>query len=143
LESKKIVHRDICAANILLNRDKRAKIGDFGSAIPSGANRSTYTTKMRIKWTAPEALGGKEFTSKSDVWSYGVLLWEIFSYGRTPYPRVPIDYMERFLIGGDRMKAPEVCYPEISQMIYSCWRLKPCDRPSFKKLKNIITYFIK
>lgn len=147
LETKKIIHRDICAANILLSRYKSAKIGDFGSAISSSSNSNRalneYSTKLRIKWTAPEALRGKNFSSKSDVWSFGILLWEIFSYGRTPYPRVPIDHIERYIMNGDRMKIPDSCNPEMAQIISSCWKLKPNERPSFKNLKKIISYLTK
>jgi serine/threonine protein kinase len=143
LETKKIVHRDICAANILLNRHRLAKISDFGSAINLNSSRDKQvasTVKLRIKWTAPECLTGRNFSSRSDVWSYGVLLWEIFSYGRSPYPRVPIDCIERFILSGDRMKIPDGCTPEMCQVIGSCWKLKAGERPSFKNLKKMVSY---
>ena len=145
LETKKIIHRDICASNILLNKNKQAKISDFGSAINLNSIRDKMPNKvkLRIKWTAPECLHGKNFSSKSDVWSFGILLTEIFTFGRPPYPRIPVDYIERFLLNGDRMKIPDTCNPEISQIINSCWKQKPTERPSFKNLKKIISYLTK
>lgn len=147
LETKKIVHRDICAANILINRNKLAKISDFGSAISLNASRADKLSwsdiKLRMKWTAPECLTGRNFSARSDVWSFGILLWEIFSYGRSPYPRVPIDYIERFILSGDRMKIPDNCNPEMCQVIGSCWKLKASERPSFKNLKKILSYLTK
>jgi len=80
---------------------------------------------------APEALFDRVYTSQSDVWSYGVLLWEIFSMGGTPYPSVPIEDLFQLLCTGHRMEPPAYSSPDIYTLMQSCWRQLPEDRPTF------------
>ena len=93
--------------------------------------------KFPIKWTAPEALEEpSDFTSKSDVWSFGVLLWEIYSFGRVPYPRINLDDVVRFVADGYRMEAPEACPVDTYNLMKECWQRKPESRPTFSSISQ-------
>uniref|UniRef100_A0A8C2UDM7 receptor protein-tyrosine kinase n=1 Tax=Coturnix japonica TaxID=93934 RepID=A0A8C2UDM7_COTJA len=138
LSSRKCIHRDLAARNILLSENNVVKICDFGLA------RDIYKdpdyvrkgdARLPLKWMAPETIFDKVYTTQSDVWSFGVLLWEIFSLGASPYPGVQID--EDFcskLKEGTRMRAPEQATEEIYQIMLDCWRSNPNDRPRFSEL---------
>ncbi|KAM4054230.1 megakaryocyte-associated tyrosine-protein kinase isoform 2-T2 [Anomaloglossus baeobatrachus] len=134
LEEKRMVHRDLAARNILVSENVEAKISDFGLSktklLPDDISR------LPIKWTAPEALQHKKFSSKSDVWSFGVLLWEVFSYGRAPYPKMTVREVVEKVQSGYRMDAPEDCHPVVYTLMKSCWEEDPGKRPSFKKLRE-------
>ncbi|KAF6734842.1 Megakaryocyte-associated tyrosine-protein kinase [Oryzias melastigma] len=134
LESKKLVHRDLAARNILVSDDNSAKVSDFG--LTKVASKERDKTKLPIKWTAPEALTKEKFSTKSDVWSYGVLLWEIFSYGRQPYPKMSLKDVQAKVEGGYRMEAPEDCPPNVYSLMRLCWEQEPRKRPGFPKLKE-------
>lgn len=144
LESKKLVHRDLAARNVLISDSDSAKISDFGLAREERFNQEGG--KFPIKWTAPEALkDSKLFSNKSDMWSFGVLLWEIYSFGRVPYPRIPLTDVVRYVGTGYRMEAPEWCPPEVYQIMREAW-LKDSDaRPTFgaveTRLKQLKTTF--
>ncbi|MFH4978153.1 hypothetical protein AB6A40_004862 [Gnathostoma spinigerum] len=145
LESQNVVHRDLAARNILLDDTLTAKVSDFGLA--KYANECQYVEstsgKFPIKWTAPEALRHSKFSTMSDVWSFGILLWEIFSFGRVPYPRIPIQDVVRHIEKGYRMEAPEGCPPVICRLMGEAWSLEPSSRPTFyellKELKMVYT----
>uniref|UniRef100_UPI00398E4AE4 vascular endothelial growth factor receptor 1 isoform X2 n=1 Tax=Pristiophorus japonicus TaxID=55135 RepID=UPI00398E4AE4 len=138
LASRKCIHRDLAARNILLSENNVVKICDFGLA------RDIYKdpdyvrkgdARLPLKWMAPESIFDKVYNTQSDVWSYGVLLWEIFSLGASPYPGVQID--EEFcrrLKEGTRMRAPEYATPEIYQTLLDCWHGDPKERPTFTVL---------
>uniref|UniRef100_A0AC35GRW7 Protein kinase domain-containing protein n=1 Tax=Panagrolaimus sp. PS1159 TaxID=55785 RepID=A0AC35GRW7_9BILA len=98
--------------------------------------------KFPIKWTAPEVLRQSIFTSKSDCWSFGILLWEIYSFGRIPYPRIPIQDVIRHIEQGYRMEPPEHCPLQISHLMSACWELEPTARPSFAEIVNKLKRFI-
>jgi len=132
MESKNFVHRDLAARNILLDDNLIAKVSDFGLAqVANLPAKTSVRGKFPVKWCAPEALRQSSFTTKSDVWSYGVLLWEIFSFGRVPYPRIPIQEVVRHIERGYRMEPPEGCPFSISAIMNDCWQLDPEARPSF------------
>lgn len=135
LETKKVVHRDLAARNVLISEDYVAKVCDFGLAgrdnfsdicMNSGAG-----CRIPIKWTAPESLRLGEFSSKSDMWSFGVLLYEIYSFGRLPYPKIPLTDVVKYVESGYRMDAPEGCPPKIYDIMRRAWSAEPKDRPSF------------
>uniref|UniRef100_A0A8C8RNE6 Tyrosine-protein kinase n=1 Tax=Pelusios castaneus TaxID=367368 RepID=A0A8C8RNE6_9SAUR len=132
LESKKLVHRDLAARNILVSEENVAKVSDFGLAKVD--LKGTDISKLPVKWTAPEALKHNKFSTKSDVWSYGILLWEVFSYGRAPYPKMTLKEVAELVEKGHRMEAPEECPPFIYALMKSCWETEPGKRPSFKKI---------
>ncbi|XP_061581509.1 vascular endothelial growth factor receptor kdr-like isoform X2 [Cololabis saira] len=138
LASRKCIHRDLAARNILLSQNNVVKICDFGLA------RDIYKdpdyvrkgdARLPLKWMAPEAIFDKVYTTQSDVWSFGVLMWEIFSLGASPYPGVQID--EEFccrLKEGTRMRAPDYAPSEIYHTMLDCWQGGPEDRPTFTEL---------
>uniref|UniRef100_A0A671PVT4 Tyrosine-protein kinase n=1 Tax=Sinocyclocheilus anshuiensis TaxID=1608454 RepID=A0A671PVT4_9TELE len=134
LESKKLLHRDLAGRNILVSEDTVAKVSDFGLAKVSST--ATDNSKLPVKWTAPEALKNKKFSAQSDVWSYGVLLWEIFSYGRQPYPKIPVSEVWERVDQGYRMELPDECPPDVYSIMTSCWETEPKRRPSFHKLRE-------
>lgn len=134
LENKSIVHRDLATRNVLLNDDDVAKVSDFGLARPEFANQEG--SHLPIKWTAPEALEKGNFTNKSDVWSFGILLWEIYTYGRVPYPRIPLADVIRRIKDGYRMDKPEDCPDDVYDIMLTVWDINPDKRPSFKSLSK-------
>ncbi|XP_042522826.1 vascular endothelial growth factor receptor kdr-like [Dipodomys spectabilis] len=138
LASRKCIHRDLAARNILLADNNVVKICDFGLARDI-YNDPDYVWKgdarLPLKWMAPEAIFDKIYTTQSDVWSFGVLLWEIFSLGASPYPGVQID--EDFchqLKQGTRMRSPEYSTAEIYQTMLDCWHSECTLRPNFSDL---------
>ncbi|XP_077015052.1 vascular endothelial growth factor receptor 1 isoform X2 [Tamandua tetradactyla] len=138
LSSRKCIHRDLAARNILLSENNVVKICDFGLARDIYKNPDYVRkgdTRLPLKWMAPESIFDKIYSTKSDVWSYGVLLWEIFSLGGSPYPGVQMDedFCSR-LREGMRMRAPEYATPEIYQIMLDCWHKDPKERPRFSEL---------
>eukprot|EP00039_Didymoeca_costata_P000313 m.45098 g.45098 ORF g.45098 m.45098 type:complete len:475 (+) comp10191_c0_seq1:295-1719(+) len=141
LEEKNFVHRDLAARNILLSADCVAKVSDFGLAKDSRLG-SIDLGKLPIKWTAPEALRQKVSTSKSDVWSYGVVIWEIYSFGRAPYPRMSQKEVVEKVAKGYRMEKPETCPKDLYEKVMKwCWLIDAKDRPSFKQLSAKLKKF--
>jgi len=141
LEEMNFVHRDLAARNVLLGDSLEAKVADFGLAKDSRLGMVDLG-KLPIKWTAPEALKHKVSTSKSDVWSYGVVIWEIYSYGRAPYPRMHQKEVVQRVTDGFRMERPESCPRELYEKVMLwCWRIDPKDRPSFKMLSEKLKKF--
>ncbi|XP_054644789.1 megakaryocyte-associated tyrosine-protein kinase isoform X2 [Dunckerocampus dactyliophorus] len=136
LESKKLVHRDLAARNILVSDDTVAKVSDFGLTRAASKVSDNQRAKLPVKWSAPEALGKEKFSTKSDVWSYGVLLWEIFSYGRQPYPKMSLKEVKERVEGGYRMEAPGDCPPAVYALMTACWDQDPRKRPAFHKLRE-------
>lgn len=138
LASRKLIHRDLAARNVLLGEGNVVKICDFGLA-KDCYKYSNYIKKgdglLPVKWTAIESIMDRVFTTKSDVWSYGVLLWEIFSLGGNPYPGVVIDesFYKR-LKNGYRMEKPDYAPDDVYEIMQSCWQTEPKERPEFSTL---------
>ncbi|XP_067326734.1 fibroblast growth factor receptor 1 isoform X1 [Anolis sagrei] len=137
LASKKCIHRDLAARNVLVTEDSVMKIADFGLARDIhhiDYYKKTTNGRLPVKWMAPEALFDRIYTHQSDVWSFGVLLWEIFTLGGSPYPGVPVEELFKLLKEGHRMDKPSNCTNELYMMMRDCWHAVPSQRPTFKQL---------
>uniref|UniRef100_A0A669DCY7 Tyrosine-protein kinase n=1 Tax=Oreochromis niloticus TaxID=8128 RepID=A0A669DCY7_ORENI len=133
LEKKNFIHRDLAARNCLVGENHLVKVADFGlSRLMIG---DTYTAhagaKFPIKWTAPESLAYNKFSIKSDVWAFGVLLWEIATYGMSPYPGIDLSQVYELLEKDYRMDRPEGCPEKVYELMMACWKWNPSERPTF------------
>ncbi|XP_058544953.1 receptor-type tyrosine-protein kinase FLT3 isoform X1 [Neofelis nebulosa] len=142
LEFKSCVHRDLAARNVLVTHGKVVKICDFGLArdIMSDSNYVIRgNARLPVKWMAPESLFEGVYTIKSDVWSYGILLWEIFSLGVNPYPGIPVDAnFYKLIQSGFKMDQPFYATEEIYFIMQSCWAFDSRKRPSFPNLTSFL-----
>lgn len=134
LEDRKIVHRDLAARNVLLAENMVAKVADFGLA--KNIEQDVGAEKFPVKWTAPEAIKSKKYSPHSDVWSFGILLWEVYSFGKNPYPRVPLKDVSEKVEKGYRMEIPDGCPNTMYIIMQRCWHIDPMKRPSFRELKR-------
>ncbi len=139
LATLSVVHRDIAARNVLVGESFEAKIADFGmSRCVSNYYRKTTEGRLPVKWLPPEALFDYIFTREGDVWSFGILLWEIFSLGGTPYPSVPVERLFALLRQGHRNDAPFYAFPQIYELMCRCWSEQPSARPTFTELRHTL-----
>ncbi|KAM9358249.1 tyrosine-protein kinase ZAP-70 [Symphorus nematophorus] len=140
LEEKNFVHRDLAARNVLLVNQQFAKISDFGLSKALGADDNYYKArtagKWPLKWYAPECINFHKFSSKSDVWSFGITMWEAFSYGGKPYKKMKGPEVMRFIEGGSRMECPAACPERMYTLMKECWTYKHEERPDFKKVEE-------
>ncbi|XP_073332673.1 tyrosine-protein kinase ZAP-70 [Pagrus major] len=140
LEEKNFVHRDLAARNVLLVNKSFAKISDFGLSKALGADDNYYKArtagKWPLKWYAPECIQFHKFSSKSDVWSFGITMWEAFSYGGKPYKKMKGPEVMRFIDGGNRMESPAACPEQMYTVMKECWTYKHEERPDFKKVEE-------
>ncbi|XP_033971769.1 tyrosine-protein kinase receptor UFO [Trematomus bernacchii] len=138
LSRKNFIHRDLAARNCMLNENMNVCVADFGLSkkIYNGDYyRQGRISKMPVKWIAIESLADRVYTTKSDVWSFGVTMWEIATRGQTPYPGVENSEIYDYLRQGNRLKPPPDCLDNIYALMFSCWLLSPKDRPSFEALR--------
>ncbi|XP_060895497.1 tyrosine-protein kinase Mer [Labrus mixtus] len=141
LSGRNFLHRDLAARNCMLRDDMTVCVADFGLSkkIYSGDYyRQGRIAKMPVKWIAVESLADRVFTIKSDVWAFGVTMWEIATRGMTPYPGIQNHEIYDYLLEGHRLKQPTDCLDELYEIMYSCWRADPVDRPSFTQLREMM-----
>ncbi|XP_051935551.1 tyrosine-protein kinase Mer isoform X2 [Hippocampus zosterae] len=141
LSGRNFLHRDLAARNCMLRDDMTVCVADFGLSkkIYSGDYyRQGRIAKMPVKWIAVESLADRVFTVKSDVWAFGVTMWEIATRGMTPYPGIQNHEIYDYLLEGHRLKQPTDCLDDLYEIMYSCWRADPLDRPLFSKLRKML-----
>ncbi|XP_021369987.1 proto-oncogene tyrosine-protein kinase receptor Ret-like [Mizuhopecten yessoensis] len=140
LSEIKLVHRDLAARNVLVAAGKVLKISDFGLT-RDVYEADTYLKQSKgripVKWLAPESLYAQVYTTQSDVWSFGIVLWEIVTLGAPPYPGIPPERLYNLLIAGYRMDRPESCTDEMYAVMQKCWKTDPTERPPFFQLTDI------
>lgn len=138
LEGRRLVHRDLATRNVLIQSINRIKLSDFGLARALGLDKDLYSSrggKLPVKWMPLESLKTGVFTHKSDVWSFGVTVWEILTYGEEPYNgTTTVRGLSEHLEGGTRLHQPEICSADIYKVLMSCWAQEPQERPSFVEL---------
>lgn len=145
IEGKKYCHRDLAARNVLVHgRKLTCKVADFGlsRAVDNDIYLAQAGAKFPIKWTAPEAAQYGKFTIKSDVWSYGIVLVEIFTHGEHPYPGISIHAVLNKIDNGYRMPRPENCPQDLYENVMrKCWAADPDSRPTFEFLEDWMTNY--
>ncbi|XP_039904830.1 tyrosine-protein kinase Lck [Simochromis diagramma] len=143
IEQKNYIHRDLRAANILVSHELICKVADFGLArlIEDNEYTAREGAKFPIKWTAPEAINYGTFSIKSDVWSFGILLTEIVTYGRIPYPGMSNPEVIQNLERSYRMPQPDNCSDALYSIMCHCWKENPEERPTFEYLRNVLEDF--
>ncbi|KAL2090927.1 hypothetical protein ACEWY4_013190 [Coilia grayii] len=143
LAQKKFVHRDLAARNCMLDESFTVKVADFGMA-RDVFDKEYYSiqdhkkAKLPVKWMALESLQTQKFSTKSDVWSFGVLMWEMLTRGASPYPDVDPYDMTHFLLKGRRLPQPQYCPDALFSVMLQCWAPEPEMRPSFHALVQVV-----
>ncbi|XP_077509571.1 eph receptor tyrosine kinase isoform X13 [Amblyomma americanum] len=141
------VHRDLAARNVLVNANLVCKIADFGlSREIESATEGAYTTrggKIPVRWTAPEAIAFRKFTSASDVWSFGIVCWEVMSYGERPYWNWSNQEVIKSIERGYRLPAPMDCSEAVHQLMLDCWQKDRSHRPQFSSIVKTLDKLIR
>ncbi|XP_077598941.1 protein tyrosine kinase 2aa isoform X11 [Stigmatopora nigra] len=138
LESKRFVHRDIAARNVLVSSIDCVMLGDFGLSryMEDSSYYKASKGKLPIKWMAPESINFRRFTSASDVWMFGVCMWEILMYGIKPFQGVKNNDVIGRIENGERLAMPPQCPPTLYSLMTKCWSYDPSKRPRFTELKT-------
>nr|XP_055201176.1 tyrosine-protein kinase Srms isoform X6 [Nyctereutes procyonoides] len=138
LEERRIVHRDLAARNVLVGNDLACKVADFGLArlLKEDIYSPSSGCKIPVKWTAPEAANYRVYSPKSDVWSFGVLLYEVFTHGQCPYEGLSNHEALQQVTRGYRLPRPAACPAEVYTLMLECWKGSPAQRPAFATLQD-------
>lgn len=141
LERHNYIHRDLAARNCLVGAENVVKVADFGLAryVIDDQYTSNGGAKFPIKWSPPEVLNFTRFSSKSDVWAYGVLCWEVFTCGEMPYGRAKNPEVVERVQRGQILSQPSACPHQVYEVMRLCWAAMPDDRPSFRTIKEQLT----
>uniref|UniRef100_A0A8C1VAE4 Receptor protein-tyrosine kinase n=1 Tax=Cyprinus carpio TaxID=7962 RepID=A0A8C1VAE4_CYPCA len=137
LEERRLVHRDLAARNVLVKSPNHIKITDFGLTRLLDVDEKEYNSdggKMPIKWMALECIHYRKFTHQSDVWSYGVTIWELMTFGGKPYDGIPTREIPDILEKGERLPQPPICTIDVYMVMVKCWMIDADSRPRFKEL---------
>nr|KAF6486031.1 muscle associated receptor tyrosine kinase [Rousettus aegyptiacus] len=141
LSERKFVHRDLATRNCLVGEDMVVKIADFGlsrNIYSADYYKANENDAIPIRWMPPESIFYNRYTTESDVWAYGVLLWEIFSYGLQPYYGMAHEEVIYYVRDGNILSCPENCPLELYNLMRLCWSQLPADRPSFASIHRIL-----
>ncbi|XP_054603611.2 receptor tyrosine-protein kinase erbB-4 isoform X1 [Nothobranchius furzeri] len=139
LEDRRLVHRDLAARNVLVKSPNHIKIADFGLARLLDTHEKEYSADggkvgMPVKWMALECIHYRKFTHQSDVWSYGVTIWELMTFGGKPYDGIPTREIPDILEKGERLPQPPICTIDVYMVMVKCWMIDADSRPKFKEL---------
>ncbi|XP_042209507.1 uncharacterized protein LOC121857491 isoform X2 [Homarus americanus] len=145
LESKKFVHRDIAARNVLVYSQDCVKLADFGLSrwVEEQSYYKASKGKLPIKWMAPESINFRRFTSASDVWMFGVCMWEILMLGVKPFQGIKNNDVIKRIDNGERLALPANCPPRLYSLMSQCWTYEPSKRPSFKEIKEALNEILR
>ncbi|XP_070562667.1 insulin-like growth factor 1 receptor [Ptychodera flava] len=148
MTTMKIVHRDVAARNVLISHDDTAKIGDFGLArdiyqdLVYQRHPSQRHCKVPVRWMSPESLTENIYTLSSDMWSFGVLMWEVATLGDMPFYNIDSEQLVERLKAGDRLPRPPNCSEDFYELMKKCWRLDPKDRVTANVAVRILKHYI-
>ncbi|XP_072942259.1 vascular endothelial growth factor receptor 1 isoform X2 [Epargyreus clarus] len=145
LANRKVLHGDLAARNVLLAEDNIVKICDFGLARSIYKNdeyQKQENSPLPIKWLAVECMTDRIFSTQSDVWAFGIVLWELFSLAKTPYPNISPQNLLQYLEAGHRLEKPPYADDKVYDVMRRCWEQKPLARPSFSQLQEILGSFL-
>jgi proto-oncogene tyrosine-protein kinase Ret len=137
LASMNVIHRDLACRNVLVGENKILKVSDFGlSKEVDGIYTSTSKTKLPLQWMSPEAISHRLFSEKSDVWSYGVCLWEICTLGAVPFGHKSNAEVAASVAKSVFLERPRTCHDQIYKLMLECWKMNASDRPTFRDIEN-------